>query len=231
MQQQQYFYESFEQMAAGLAHEVRNPLSLVKANIELLALSETKEDSKRRYLIMQREIDRAAQALTELMHLAKPASVKPVREQLSLHTLLCGVIDTLRMTYTAVSFRMESAAGDYTIIGDEEKLRRVFGNVLKNAVEAVTELHPHGGGCVCLTLSARGSTVTIAIQDNGHGLTTQEPARAAEPFFTTKPDGNGLGLFISHAILAEHTGTLSIADAAGGGCIVTICLPLGKSNK
>jgi len=227
--QQHHFYEAFEQMAAGLAHEVRNPLSLVKANIELLALSETKEDSKRRYLIMRREIDRAAQALSELMQLAKPApkAADDMREVLSLNAVLCGVIDTLRTTYgNAVSFTLESAAGDYTVAGDEEKLRRVFTNVLKNAFEAVTEAHPGGGGCVCLSLSEKDGDVIITVEDNGRGLSDGESARAAEPFFTTKLDGNGLGLFISRAILAAHGGTLSLTNAQNGGCAAAIQLPL-----
>ena len=119
------FYEAFEQMAAGLAHEVRNPLSLVRANIELLELSEVAEESRLRYRMMRREIDRASYALTELMQLAKAGNAAEKRAKVSLNALLAGLVDTMRLTYgAAVGFDWESAA-EYVVYADEEK-RHIF---------------------------------------------------------------------------------------------------------
>ena len=221
------FYEAFEQMAAGLAHEVRNPLSLVQASIALLELNETADDIRRRYSVMRRELDRANCALTELMHLAKPAPHERDRTPLSLNELLCRLIDTLRSAYgNAVTFALDSAAGDYIIRADKESLLRLFHNVLKNAIESVTEARTDGSGLIHLALAATDGFITITITDNGCGLTEEENKHASEPFFTTKACGTGLGLHISRAAAEAHGGTLTIQGTAGIGCTVTIRLPL-----
>ena len=221
------FYEAFEQMAAGLAHEVRNPLSLVRANIELLELSEAAEESRRRFRVMRREIDRANCALTELMQLAQPSVSTGRREVVSLHKMLCGLVDTMKLTYgNTAAFYLESAAADYAVYADEEKLTRVFRNIVKNAVESVMDAHPNGGGQICLVLSEEAGVVSVAVKDNGRGLDSEAKARAAEPFYTTKSGGNGLGLFISRAAVAEHGGTLTVENAQAAGCVVTVRLPL-----
>ena len=221
------FYESFEQMAAGLAHEVRNPLSLVRANIELLESSETSEEPCRRYRLMRRELDRANAALSELMLLARPADAAEPQCALSLNRLLYGLIDTMKMTYgDLAAFTLTSAAGDYAVSANEEKLCRVFGNLLRNALESIAEARPVGGGVIHLSLSAADAFVTVAVHDNGRGMTSPESASAALPFFTTKANGNGLGLHLSRMIVRSYGGTLTLEGVDGMGCTAIVRLPL-----
>jgi len=223
------FYAAFEQMAAGLAHEVRNPLSLVKANIELLELDETAAEIRRRYDVMRRELDRANRALSELMHLAGPTAQKRKREALSLNNLLGGLLDALRLSYgRKATFELTDDGADCIVMADEESLQRMFRNVLKNALESVAEAHADGSGLIRLSLSAQNGFVTITVIDNGRGLTETEATRVTAPFFTTKAEGTGLGLHISRTAAESHGGSLSICGTPDIGCTVTICLPLSS---
>ena len=229
------FRDAFEQIAAGLAHEVRNPLSLVKASIELMELTETGEEIRRRYGIMRRELDRANRALTELMQLAAPSappSALPLREAVSLNSVLYGLVDTMRLTYgNDIDFALDSAAAHYIVYADADKLMGVFRNLLKNAAEAIREADiksPGLKGLVRLALYEENGFAVVTVTDNGIGLAEGGGALACEPHYTTKADGHGLGLFVSRTAVAEHGGTLTLSPAAGGGCIAEVRLPLER---
>ena len=238
------FYASFEQTAAGLAHEVRNPLSLVRANIDLLALDDTSDDAVRRYDMMRREIDRATQALTELMQLArsderlrsderprsderqKPKTQESPRKAVSLKIMLRELIGTLNLSYGLIAtFSYADDGADCIVLADEESLQRMFRNILKNALESVTAAHADGTGLVQLALAEQDGRAAITITDNGLGLTDADASRISTPFFTTKSDGTGLGLHISRTAAEAHGGTLAI-QGQPTGCTVFICLPL-----
>lgn len=109
-----------------------------------------------------------------------------------------------------------------SIVCEENQLKQVFLNLLKNAVEAM----PNGGE-VKVTAAVEGETMVIAFSDQGCGISQEQLAKLGEPFFTTKPNGTGLGSMVSYKIIANHGGTISVRSGEGTGTTFEIRLPIG----
>jgi two-component system, sporulation sensor kinase E len=219
---------SLEQMAATLAHEVRNPLALVSANIDLLESTDHTDIKTRQgnYRIVRRELKKINELLLDFMQMARPAQLEP--GGFSPQDVLLEMIDNLRATYAGKNLefimRCESACG--AIAADEKKLRRAVMNLLKNAIEAVGEK-----GTVEIDVFTRDGYLTMEIKDNGVGINKEQLQKINEPFYTTKSGGKGLGLFIVRGVVAEHNGTFSLAERENGGCVATVRLPLERANE
>lgn len=223
---------SLEQVAATLAHEVKNPLSLVKANIDILEQNDAEERNSRSYKIMRRELDKINELLLDFIQFAKPAGEGLSR--LRLRELLEGLLEPLKISYRGkIEFSLSAIEENIEVKADENKLKRVFGNMFKNAVEAIEALAPEarerraGGeyGFIEVTLDKKEGAAEITIEDNGRGMTAEEAAQASRPFFTTKRGGSGLGVYLSKSIVSEYGGELLINGREEGGCKVTVMLP------
>jgi two-component system sporulation sensor kinase B len=200
---------------------VKNPLSLVRANIDLLELTDSRDQHKKNYRIMRREIERINDLMLDFIQFAKPVSSETAR--FGIIPVISELLDTVKATYDQnITFILNCAAVDMdlAIPGDINKIRRVLLNIIKNSVEAVGQ-----GGLIEITVKSANGFAEIVCRDNGKGLTPEEIEKMNTPFFTTKQGGSGLGLFLSRAIIKEHNGSFDISGAAGAGCVVTIKLP------
>ncbi|PYI55915.1 diguanylate cyclase [Paenibacillus flagellatus] len=206
------------QLAAGLAHEIRNPLTALKGFIQLL--QSAPGDNKGYFPIMLTELDRINFILNEFLLLSKP---RPTQfRETDIRVVLEHVVTLLdtQAILNKVRIAIEAEEDVPPIRCDENQMKQVFVNVLKNAIEAM----PDGGEVtVCTFRTEKGVSVRIA--DQGGGIPEELLPRLGQPFLTTKEKGTGLGLMICRNIMDNHNGTLTIRNGPERGTIVDIELP------
>jgi signal transduction histidine kinase len=215
-------------LALGLAHEIRNPLNAAVLQLTLLARGierhvgdEGQRGSMRdRAQIVMSEIKRLGRLLTEFLELARPRGL--ARESLPLDDLLDAVVElhAEEAAQRGVAIRRAPPAHRLSIVGDREKLRQVFVNLLVNAMEATPD-----GGEIELVARAEGARVIVEIRDTGQGIAADDLPHLFDPFFTTKPGGTGLGLSIVRKILEQHGGAISLRSRVGAGTTTVVELP------
>lgn len=210
-------------MAAAVAHEIRNPLTPIKGFITLL--SKTKEYNPAFIEVILSEIRRIETIISEFLAMAKPNNQK--KSVIQIAQLVEQVVNLIQtealMENKQITVQMEPIP---PIVGDENSLKQVFLNVLRNALESLEEL-----GTTAITVFIEEGFVCIKIQDNGYGISQERLARIGEPFYSTKEKGTGLGLMTSFSIIENHHGTMDIESKEGEGTIVKIYLPLHKKIK
>ncbi|MDR6998180.1 PAS domain S-box protein [Neobacillus niacini] len=206
------------QLAAGIAHEVRNPLTAIKGFLQLLNVSQEQKD----YIdIIHSEIIRIEMILTELLVIAKPQAMKTAKT--NLRELIEGVktlIDT-QAIMTNVQIETIYSSPFQEIICDENQLKQVFINFLKNSIEAM----PAGGKITIQTECMDEKEIVIRCIDTGSGIPPEHLKRIGEPFFTTKEKGTGLGLLVSKKIIENHHGRIQI-DSDENGTSIAVILPI-----
>ena len=216
-------------VSAQVAHEVRNPLSSIGLNAELLeehlaaATFPTPEQGKEaRELLasVAREIDRATEITEEYLHLARIPS--PTLRTTDLVQVLTDVLALTQPEFTHAGLVLRSTfpPTPLNIEIDEGQLRQVFQNLMRNAREAMLP-----GGTLTIAAWASSSRIEIRFQDTGVGIAADAGERIFEPFFTTKRSGTGIGLSISRQIIEAHGGTLTYQSAPGQGTTFAISLP------
>lgn len=210
------------QLAAGIAHEIRNPLTVLKGFIQFFRPQlKMHEDIVN---LMLDELERINYIVSELLILSKPQPLEV--KKVPLHKILEHVITLLG---SEAALRNIQIIKEYTddaiyIECDENQMKQVIINILKNAMEAISD---HGEIRIATKVLA-GKEVLISLTDNGCGIPEDFIAKLGEPFFTTKEKGTGLGLMISHKIIKEHGGTMNFISKLFEGTTVEIKLPIRK---
>jgi signal transduction histidine kinase len=217
------------ELAAVIAHEVRNPLAIIaNAVAGLRKASISRADHETLLTILDEEASRLNRLVSDLLRYARPVNVQ--RSQFSLDDVLDRAMGPVKSRQPQVAVEIDRRATNGRIWGDPNLLRQVFDNLIDNAVQAM-----NGDGT--LTLRTRNATeegaqgLAIDIVDTGEGMDTQVRSRAKDPFFTTRPSGTGLGLAIVDRIVDAHGGRLVIDSHAGEGTTVTVFLPFGSSSE
>jgi PAS domain S-box-containing protein len=212
------------ELAAGIAHEIRNPLTTLTGFVQLLK----RDEENGPYLdLMHSELSRIELVTNEFLMLAKPQVTKYQKENLI--SILDSVI-TMLNTQAIMSntyIRMEVEIDRPTIHGDGNHLKQVFINVLKNAIESM----PNGGDILVKVQPYKVNQVSIQFIDQGMGIPEELLPKLGEPFYTLKEKGTGLGLMISFKIIKEHQGDVHIYSVFGEGTTVNIYLPLVAENS
>ncbi|WP_251554107.1 PAS domain S-box protein [Neobacillus muris] len=207
------------QLAAGIAHEIRNPLTSIKGFLQLM---EADKNVKPTYIeIIKSEMNRIEQILSELLLLSKPQGQK--FKQTNLLKILEDVkalIDT-QAILNNINITIICSTEIPLLICDENQLKQVFINLLKNSIEAM----PNGGDIKIEVDRPEDGIVLIKVADQGTGIAKEHLDQIGQPFFTTKENGTGLGLMISMQIIKNHNGTFHISSSPNG-TVLEIALPL-----
>jgi len=219
-------------LAAGLAHEIKNPLGGIKGAAQLLKREAGAASPIREYTdIIVREVDRVDHLIEQLLDLSRP--VKFHLAPLNIHELLDEVLLLERYSVEAgrILVRKQFDPSLPLIQGDRAQLTQVFLNVVKNALQAIG-----GDGCLTMTTrmetdfhireegKGRGKFIRVEVQDDGPGISEENLPYIFSPFFTTKEKGAGLGLAICHRIITEHGGLIRVESREGEGAMFKVSL-------
>ena len=212
------------QLAAGVAHEIRNPLTSLKGFIQLI--DQEYSIAPKYTKIMLDELDRIEFVSSELLVLAKP-EVK-VKKRISIGHLIENVVELLNMQAItkAITIKMKPLAEDIYVEGNANQLKQVFINVLKNAIEASAK-----NSVITIRHKRTENKLAIFITDRGRGISKDRLEKIGEPFYTNKEKGTGLGLVVSMRIMKEHSGDITFDSEEGQGTTVTVFLPVEEMEK
>ncbi|MGG3564491.1 PAS domain S-box protein [Neobacillus rhizosphaerae] len=208
------------QLAAGVAHEIRNPLTSMKGYAEFLQLDE-KDPERMEFLnIILDEIERVNTIVEDFMVLAKPKAVE--LEEKNVVPVIKNVVSLLEFEARKKNVHLSFDCNQeiIQIECDENRLKQVFLNFIKNGIEAM----PNGGDLHVKTI-IHENNVQISIQDSGVGISKEKLKKLGEPFFTTKKNGNGLGLMVSFKIIESHNGKVFVESEPNKGTTFNILLP------
>ncbi|MEW9698246.1 PAS domain S-box protein [Paenibacillus sp. SI8] len=208
------------QIAAGVAHEIRNPLTSLKGFIQFMQSGAVNKQEY--YEIMMAELSRIELIITEMLVLAKPQMVG--RQPRSIETIVNSVVTLLetQAVMSNIQIIVETDRDLPLILCEENQLKQSFINLIKNAMEAM----PTGGQIHILLQDEGYGHIRIVIKDEGDGIPDEVLERLGEPFYTTKEKGTGLGMMITHKIIEDHQGYLRVESKVGEGTIVTVILPI-----
>ncbi|MBK9071323.1 MAG: HAMP domain-containing protein [Myxococcales bacterium] len=216
-------------MAAGIAHEIRNPLSSISLNAELLEAGPRSADDAEWHAswrptcqAITREAERLNNIVEDYLAFARLPTPRLVPEAIDALITNATRLVAEDIKARGISFTLALGAPQATVMADEAQLRQVLLNLLRNAIEAVGHA---ASPAIELTTAVVGNRVEICVADNGPGITADTKPHIFEPFFTTKAQGTGLGLALSQQIILDHGGELAVRDAPGGATLA-IRLPL-----
>lgn len=232
---------SVNQLAAGLAHEVRNPLTSIKGFVQLMSYKRENVPNQHHVDIILTEIDRIDRLLNEFQLLTRPLKtpnfVKINMEQLTHDVIMLmegqAISKKVRLTISnkddkSLHTYVDIIDGglihkDYQVIGEEAQLKQVLINLLKNAIDAAGE-----NGLVDVKLSRRDNLAVLTVKDNGVGISDDVLKKIGTPFFTTKEGGNGLGLSVCYNIIESHGGSIEVESEVGQGTTFSVILLLAE---
>ena len=208
-------------MAAGIAHEIRNPLGTLRGFAQYFARSESSNDTTHEYAnLMIGEVDRLNRTVSALLQFSRPhdAEIVPVDfGELLNRTIVFIQPDA---DHQQVSLQLSLATPEMTWPADADLLQQVLLNLLQNSLAATPE-----GGKIEVGAEQRENDLHVWVSDNGRGLSDEEQAKMFDPFFTTRKDGTGLGLAMVQQIVEQHNGQISVATKPGQGTRITLILP------
>jgi signal transduction histidine kinase len=212
-------------LAAAVAHEVRNPLNAISMGLQRLKVefhpTDDQEDYSHLTGLMLGEVHRLNSIVEQFLSLARPLEIKP--EELSVQDVLNEVAALVEgeAQQSKVQIRVVASSTLPPLKADREYFRQTLLNLILNGLQAMPE-----GGTLTLEAKTSNGNFLIAVTDTGTGITAENQRRIFEPYFTTKPKGTGLGLAISRRIIEAHGGTITVFSKAGQGARFQISFPM-----
>ncbi len=211
------------QLAAGIAHEIRNPLTALKGFLQLLQSGN--ENKEAYYQIMFDELTKIEKVTSELLYISKPMT-----NALASHSVKKMIVDIVQLFQPqAMKKEIQLAYNDQNhlfVHCDETQIKQVLINLIKNAIEVMEE-----PGTITITTEEVDGFVQIDVSDEGPGIDESISHKLNEPFFTTKQDGTGLGLVITKQIVDRHYGTLEVLANKSVGCTFRVRLPISEEKN
>lgn len=205
------------ELAARLAHDIRNPLSIIKNSIDVLLVQNTNVDKKTidTYKRIQRAVDRISYQIDDVLNFVKPRVIS--LQKTSLNQILSSVLNRIKVP-PSVSVILPKK--DIKVVADIVNLETVFINLITNAIQAMDN-----SGQVIIEADRDSDQVIIRISDTGPGISGEIISKIFEPLFTTKQTGTGLGLVSCKTIIEQHHGTINVESTPGAGATFIITLP------
>lgn len=213
------------QMSAGLAHELRNPLGTVKASAEMLSRSVAAENDVAKELagFISSEVDRVNSLISRFLQFARPLELRV--ETADITQTIDRAIAAAQREVPDIAIYTNYAPEIPPFLFDSELMERVFYNLVVNAAQATAP-----GGAVTVKTRAGGQAVEIAVIDRGTGIDPAQKETIFNPFFTTKPQGVGLGLAIVSKIVDRHGGKIAVESEPGKGSVFRVLLPMRPAS-
>ncbi|OAH57874.1 MULTISPECIES: PAS domain-containing sensor histidine kinase [Bacillaceae] len=210
------------QLAAGIAHEIRNPMTAIKGFVQLWQQETFNPYSE----IILSELARVEFIMNEFLMLAKPQKTKKMNA-VNLHALIDEVVTFMRAEASLkdIEIKMDIEGSLPLIEAEPKQIKQVMINLIKNGMEAMFD-----GGCVVVSATCVQESVLIHIIDQGVGIPKEAIPRLGEAFYSNKEKGTGLGLMVSMKMIAHHNGNLSFTSEEGKGTKATITLPVNKET-
>ncbi len=216
---------SLGRLATGVAHELRNPIGIIKTLVELMKDEYSRVSGIDEYTAaIDEQVDRQNKVIQELLDFGRPTktTLKPCSINDSLQGVLSFSSAMLRKQHIKVQLDLKPDLP--VVLADNEKLKQVFVNLIINAAEAMPE-----GGSLKISTDYTDKEIIIKLADTGRGIEAGELPRIFDPFYTTKSDGTGLGLSISYQNIQLHNGKIEAESEPGRGTVFTVRLPLNQN--
>ncbi len=215
------------ELVAGVAHEVRNPLGVIKASVQMLEqeMDQGCQDAELTH-VMAQEIDRLDSVVNALLDFGRPSEAQfgPVDSARVLGEVVLLTKQFAKQQLVNVISEMPDGLPE--IWADEDRLKQIFVNLISNAIQAMP-----GGGDLTINAAARDGYLRMLFTDTGTGIAPEEKERIFDPFHTTRAEGSGLGLSIVHRIVDAHNGFITADSEPGKGATFTVGLPLARSRE
>jgi two-component system, NtrC family, sensor kinase len=223
---QQEKMAAFGLLAAGIAHEVGNPLTSISSIVQVLQKSESDTYTLHKLSLVSGQLKRIQATLRELIEFSRPASSE--RTRFALADILDEALNIAKY-YKRTRGRLASPplpADLPALQGVRDQLVQVFLNLILNAIDAVDR-----DGAVELAVARAAGGVEVTVSDNGCGIAPEQADRLFQPYFTTKKHGTGLGLFVTRRLVTDHGGAVTFEPRPGGGTTFRVFLPLAESLR
>jgi PAS domain S-box-containing protein len=218
--------ETVSQMAASIAHEVRNPMTSVQGFLQLMSKEIDPIHAHSMYLhVMEEDLKRINSIITEYLNFSRMGNDS--REDVWVGTLLHNTYTLLQSeaNLKGIEMVLSLSGKDPLLIANGNRLKQVLINLARNGMEAMIE---QGGGRLTLALETTCDHIVLMVKDTGPGIPARDLERIFKPFYTTKQTGTGLGLFVCKKIIEEHNGTIRVQTEEGYGTIFSIYLPKNR---
>ena len=213
------------QLAASLAHEIRNPLAGIEGAIDIVERA-TSEERRREFLaIIKKETVRLKNLLTNLLDFARPRPPQMRNARVEAAVESVAQLAAPKAAQRGIVLQTGIPANLPLVECDVEQIKQVLLNIMLNAIEACS-----AGGKVVLTIRDQGDNIVIGVTDDGCGINEADLEKIFDPFYTTKEGGTGLGLPISYQILAQHSGEITVERNADKGTTFNLILPRRQSG-
>lgn len=209
---------AFGLLAAGIAHEVGNPLASISALVQMLQRRPLDAVTQEKLGLVSGQLQRIQATLRELVNVSRPAS--SVRSRMSIAEPLHEALHIAKYYKRSRAIETDIPANLPPVLGVRDQLVQVFLNLILNAIDATAE-----GGAITVRAAAVDESLVIEVHDTGAGIAPDLHERIFQPYFTTKKHGTGLGLFVTRKLIQDHGGSIEFASRLGEGTTFTLRLP------
>ncbi len=220
---------NFNEVLSVISHEMKSPIALIKANLELMRTTNTDSNkNSNSFDMIFRELDNLENMSKNLINTIKSSSDE---EQVFILDIVEDVIESYENTHKNINFSVECENEDISIVGSSYQMGILVNNLIKNAVEAIEQGGIEGFVNVVITKDLNNDNgVTLEVVDNGVGLTADDKTKIYNKFYTTKATGSGLGLSIVKYILGAQKGHISLDNNVYGGCTASVVFENGSKK-
>jgi signal transduction histidine kinase len=216
---------SLQELSASIAHDIRNPITAARSLVQQMGEDPHSPENVEYARLALDELERVERSIAHLLRFARDEALRPCPMRLT--DVLDASLETQRERIDRLGVRVERQFdGVGEMVGDPEQLRRVFGNLIGNALDAMEEARTAAPSLTLTTgQNLAGSDVWVSIRDNGPGIEPETAKRIFEPFFTSRANGTGLGLAVTRKLVERHRGTIELHSIPGRGAEFVLTFP------